>query len=231
MLQKTSIYIAVILLYLSLAKSFTPTVKDILYIPTKEALSSSFGGKPLTVMLVNHFTTGVMAKTYYLQLKIIHSFHTPTEVLARTTKKFYNSNINNIGLSIFRRFSKKQKNVRISFATPGMPGTVFLGNPSYGQFRMDQSGERVWRFYRAYRSIPKFLGWDSYRPSKNDYKKSVSYINSEQIFLGPRREFGINGYITKKIYSSVINNIKESEINWKNYIINKYLKLPKGHLK
>ena len=205
MIKKISIYITLVLLYLALSKSFTPSEQDILYIPSHDALSSSFEGSPLTVILLDQFVTGVLAKTYYLKLKVVHSFHQPVELLARTTKKFYELNYSNIGLSIYNNFAHLPSNEQSSFSTPTIPGIVFLGNSSFGQFRFNRSGALTWNFYRAYRSIADYLGWDNYIPTYNDYQQAMMHLKHQLTYTGPSAQFGREGSIITKVHAGYIN--------------------------
>ena len=195
-MNRIALYILLVLLFLGMSKSFSPTEQKTQYLANEQVYSHFFKGSPLTVVLEDAFTTGLFIKTYFMKLKLIHGFKKPESLIIRVSREFWNKNVPYIGLSLFRR----GENSASESSIPMPPGALYLGNPAYGEWRMSNSGEKVWKFHRAYRNYPQHFGWTTFRATY-EFHEEIKRKESLKIpFLGLNNEFGVKGEVTKKYF-------------------------------
>ena len=70
-LNKIIIYSLLLLTYLGLSKSLSPSEFGISYVFNEESLSSMIKGAPVSVILVDTHSTGFIIKTYYQKYKVV----------------------------------------------------------------------------------------------------------------------------------------------------------------
>ena len=220
-MNKISAYILLLFIFLGLSRTFSPSKKKTFLIPNEQAIPNFFLGEPLTVILVDSFQAGLIISTYFQKYIVIHGFDDPKHVIVRTNKKVWDNNIKNIGMSIFRRWEHSSK----ESINPMPPGFLYLGDPSYGYWRYNNSGKREWYFHNAYKNFPKLFGWGKFKPSYLFFKKSTEHQNNNTPFYGPNNEFGLNGYVTKENYKNLLYKNRRSKLKLKAHL-NKYITLP-----
>lgn len=197
-MNKISLYTLLILLFLGVSKSFSPSVQKTSFIQNEQVLSSISPGAPLSILLIDAFEAGFLIKTYYLRFKIVHGFKTPEFLVVRTNKKYYQANKKNIGMSLFRRYERKKKESTI----PLPPGSIYVGDPAFGGWRYVNSGERQWHFHKVYRHFSHQFFWGEYRPSFEFYQRIKTHMKSETAFYGLHDEFGTDGKITENLFKN-----------------------------
>jgi hypothetical protein len=166
------------------------------FLTNEKVFPSIFPHGPLTVILEDSFYTGFLIKTYYQKYRLLQGLQPVTHLIVRTTKDFWTKNIPFHGMSLFRR-GEFQEHMSL---TPMPPGTLYLGDPAYGKWTYDSSGQKFWKFHYAYREFPEYLGWGEWTPNYDFFDTSVLHENNNQSFLGLNKEFGIDGYISKKAF-------------------------------
>lgn len=220
-MNKISLYVLLILIFLGLSKSFSPSEQRTPYLANEQVYSDFFFGAPLSIILVDSFKTGFLIKTYFHRYKIVHGFKIPEEIVVRTSKKFWDKNLPNKGLSLFRRKEvlfeepgkKEAKQKYVSeleqgheeSTVPMPPGILYVGDHAYGRWRLIDSGEKVWTFHRAYRHFPKIFKWGGFRPTQDFQKTAEVYTTQDRPFYGLNNEFGTNGEITKEEFKDTLN--------------------------
>lgn len=222
-MNKISIYILLILIYLGLSKSFSPSEKKAPYIPNQRVFSSFFYGAPLSVLLLESFQTGFLIKTYFQKYKVVHGFKHPETIIVRTSYDFWEKNLPNLGMSIFRRGERENTESTI----PMPPGILYIGDPAYGHWEIQNSGDKLWFFHRAYRHFPNYFGWNEFRPSERFFETALTFLGHEKPYYGENSEFGSNGYLTQELLKH--KEKKEDEIiqsDLKNRL-NEFLYVPK----
>jgi hypothetical protein len=117
-------------------------------------------------------------------------------------------------MSIFRREEDSKK--YSSVVAP--PGMLFVGNPAYGAWMSDDSGQKVWSFYRIYRHLVKLFGWGSYRPTYGFYMKAMAHLEKNISFYGPEHEFGTSGALTKKNFPDYFEKKVDQREDIKHFI-------------
>ena len=106
-MHRFSLYVLLILVFLSLSKWFAPSEKNIPYLINERTLSQIFGKGPVSVLLLENFQAGLLFKTYYLKLKTVKPFGFPEIIIVRTHELFWNKVQEYKGMSIFRKEGQK----------------------------------------------------------------------------------------------------------------------------
>lgn len=185
-MNKISIFVLLILIYLGISKSFSPSEKKTPFLANEKVFNNYFSGAPISVILLDSFSSGFLIKTYHHRYKIVHAFRIPEEIVVRTSKKFWKQNLKNHGMSLFRRQERTLK----TSSVPMPPGSLFIGDPAYGTWEITDYGSKEWRFHRTYKSFPDIFGWKDFRPSLDFYQKVRIFQSNERAYYGPNNEFG-----------------------------------------
>lgn len=218
-MNKIALYILLVISYLGLAKSFSPTELGVSYIANKEDLSLLANDAPVSVILTDMHSTGFIIKTYYHKYRIVYGFKTLDEIVVRASKKITQESKDFIGMSVFRRNGRDL----VDNFTPLPPGSIFVGDPAFGRWKMTNSGKKRWYFYRAYRSLPKLLRWGKFKPNVDFYNKVKAFIGQNKPFFGLNNEFGTMGSITKKEFPDYFNKKRIKNISFKKLMLD-YIK-------
>jgi hypothetical protein len=209
------VYIFIMLIYLGLSKSFSPSEFGINYVLNDQSLSKMIKGAPVTVILTDMHSTGFLIKTYYHKYKVVYGFQSVEELIVRTSGQFTSKHKKHLGLSIFRRY---EQDLREEF-TALPPGSMFIDDRSFGQWVNDNSGDKVWRFYRPYRNIPQYLGWGKFKATEDFAQKIKMHMSQKKPFFGLKNEFGLEGPVTKESFPSFFSRQKPKDINFKQFIL------------
>lgn len=224
-MNKISLYVLLILVYLGISKSFSPSEKKTPFLVNEKVFTNYFKGDPLSIILLDSFSTGLMIKTYHHRYKLVYAFAQPEEIIVRTSRQFWQKNLGNHGNSLFRR----NERAGVVSTIPMPPGALYIGDPSYGTWVPTDYGSKIWKFHRAYKNFPQIFGWDEFRPDLDFFQRMKIYQNNEKPYYGPNNEFGTNGLIRRERQ----NNKEEKKIilpTLKNSI-KKYLWFPKWNSK
>lgn len=186
-MNKISLYILLILIFLGLSKSFSPNHKNIKFLKDKNSFSSLENEAPVSLILIDSFTRGTFIKSYLQNYKLIHGFKPKeTKVITfRTTKEFWTKSKKHLGMSLFRRENK----LSLGSNLPMPPGTLFIGDLAYGNWQKTQQGNKVWIFRRSYSHFPDLLGWGNFKPSEKFYLKILEHKQKVKVFYGENNEF------------------------------------------
>lgn len=210
-LNRALVFLAMLITYLGLSKSLSPSEFGISYVFNEESLSKLVTGSPVSVVLTDTHSTGFIIKTYYHKYKVVYGFQTYDELIVRTSRAFTLRHADNIGMSIFSR----DEELKESFA-PLPPGSVFIGDRDFGRWIMTSNG-KVWRFYRAYRYLPQYLGIEDFEATYTFYQEVQKRQRENQAFYGFNDEFGVNGSITKKQFPAYFKKDRDQEIDLRGY--------------
>jgi hypothetical protein len=197
----------------------SPNEYGINYIHNNESLSRLVPGAPVSVLLTDIHSTGFLIKTYYHKYKIIYGFQSFEELIVRTSRAFSKKNAKNIGLSVFRRY---RENDRENF-TALPPGSIFIGDKNFGNWVLDNSGDKLWKFFRVYRQLPVYLGWNEFTPTFREFSKIKIHQEQEAVFYGLNKEFGTDGSISKKAFPNYFDRQKADQIDLKTFL-KRYMK-------
>lgn len=220
-MNKLSLYTLLILLFLGLSKSFSPSEQKTPFIQNEKVLGHYFVGAPLSVVLTETFQIGFLIKTYFIRLKVVHGFKSPEEVIVRTSKDYWEASQKHLGMSLFRRNENKQEESTV----PLPPGALYVGNLSFGRWTYANSGDRVWKFHKPYQHYSKIFGWLDFVPNHDFFKRMNIHIQNEQPFFGLNNEFGAEGEISKKAFKERVNTQEFAKIKFRDFL-NKFIRRP-----
>ena len=221
-MNKIAIYILIILVYLGLSKSFAPTELGIIYIPNKHVYNNYFKRAPMSLVLVDQFSRGFLIKSYFHRYHAVYLFRRSSFYTVKVSKDFYRKNEQNLGMSLFRR---KENDFTSTLPLP--PGSLYIGDKSFGNWSKNKEGRRVWKLHGAYNGLVKKFRWFDFRPNKSFYKSLKTNIENDVPFYGKNQEFGTNGTITKVAYPHYFQKKDESP-NFKKYLEHYYEKSMKN---
>lgn len=214
-MNRLIVYIFLVLVYITLAKSFSPSEYGISYVQNSQSLAKIIKGSPVTVILTDMHATGFLIKTYYHKYKVVYGYQSVEEIIVRTSSDFAAQHQKHVGLSIFRRYEKDNN----ENSTPIPPGSMFIGDKDFGRWKKDSTNNRIWRFYRVYRNLPTYLGWNEFKPDYEFYEKVNYHLNLGKVFYGMNDEFGSKGKITMINFPKFFQR-KPRESNIKKYLYN-----------
>ena len=203
------IYLLVIFTYLGISKSFYPNKQITISVPNKAAIPSIFTSAPISIILIDMDEVGLIMKTYLMKYLIVSGYQDPVSVTIKTNKNFWDESKSFIGMSIFRRKDNQDDFSNV----PMPPGFHFIGDSSYGYWKINKlTKKKEWFFYRSYSKLKKYFYYGSYRPTHEMIRKARSNLERKIPFFGLKKEFGKEGYITKK-------NLKAKFFNKKKFIV------------
>lgn len=221
-MNKLSLYVLLILLFLGLSKSFSLSSQQTFSVPNKNVLSSLKSGAPISIILVDMFDAGFIIKTYYLKFKVIHGFKSAETLVVRTPYRFWKSNQNNIGMSLFRRHERDDKESTV----PLPPGSIFIGNQAFGRWKYHDSGKKIWEFHKVYRHFPKSFNWQDFKPSYSFYQSLRLHEENNTPFYGLNKEFGTDGTVTEHMSMGSLSKRTKEDVSIYKYFTS-YFKTPK----
>jgi len=186
-MNKISLYILLILIFLGFSKSFSPKLKNIDFIKNKDMFQVFVKNAPVSLILKESFERGTFIKSYYQKYQIIHGFKPNDQktVTFRTTKSFWEKNKKYIGMSLYRA----EKSDSPGDTTPMPPGFLFIGDSAYGSWEKNKNGEKVWIFQRSYAHFPKLFEWKNFKITKKLFIKVQKHKKKGTVFYGDKNQF------------------------------------------
>jgi hypothetical protein len=212
-MYKFFLYTILIILYLGLAKALSPSEHGVQYLQNERGFSKLIKGNPSTVILVDTHATGFLIKTYYQKFRVISGYDSVEELIVRTSKEFAKKNLNHIGLSLYRKSDEAEEFL------PLPPGSLYLGNREFGQWKTNKKGEAHWRFNKVFKNFPKYLGWGKFRPDIEFYQQMRSSVSLNKPFYGTHNEFGPNGKVTRESFPHFFREERMKKVDMKTLLI------------
>jgi hypothetical protein len=212
-MYKFFLYLVLTITYLGLAKALSPTEVGVQYLQNEKGFSKILKESSVSVILIDTHTTGFLIKTYYQKYRVISGYDNIEEMIVRTSREYAKKNIKNIGLSLYRKLDNKEEFLPIP------PGTHYVGNPEYGEWRTTKSGEIKWYFWKAFKDFPKFFGWGKWRPTEEFFQQMRNSQVNNKPFYGVAEEFGQNGKITRENFPNFFRAERSKKINMKDLLI------------
>lgn len=216
-MYKFFLYCMLVIIYLGLAKALSPSEIGVHYLQNERGFSKLIKDPMATVILVDTHATGFLIKTYYQKYRVITGYDSVEEMIVRTSKEFAKKNLQHIGLSIYRRTDEKEEFL------PLPPGSLYLNNREFGEWRKLKNGKVKWRFHKAFKNYPRYLGWGDWRPDEDFYQAMKSSISLNRPFFGPENEFGPKGRITQENFPHFFRGERMKKVELKTLLI-EYLK-------
>lgn len=213
-MYKFFLYLILVIVYLGLAKALSPSELGVQYLQNEKGFTKVMKGlSPTTAILIDTHATGFLIKTYYQKYRIISGYDNVEEMIVRTSREFAKRNLKHIGLSIYRRLDSKEEYL------PLPPGSIYIGNNNYGEWKMTNKGGIRWSFNKVFKNFPRYLGWGKYRPSMEFYDKMKSHMTLNQAFYGPNREFGPEGRVTRDNFPQFFKDERMKKVELKTLLI------------
>lgn len=212
-MYKFFLYSMLVIIYLGLAKALSPSEIGVQYLQNEKAFSKIIKNPMTTVILMDTHATGFLIKTYYQKYRVISGFDTVEELIVRTSKEFARKNLPHIGLSLYRRTEDKEEHL------PLPPGSLYINNREFGEWRLTRKGVMKWRFNKSFKNFPRYLGWGKWRPDENFYQQMKASISLNQPFYGPDNEFGPKGRITRENFPHFFRSDRMKKVELKTLLI------------
>ncbi len=212
-MYKFFLYIMLIIIYLGLAKALSPSEIGVQYLQNSRGFSKLIKGNDATVILIDTHATGFLIKTYYQKYRVISGYNNVEEIIVRTSKEFARKNLANIGLSLYRKSETTEEFL------PLPPGTLYLNNRQFGEWKKNKKGIEKWKFNKVFKNFPKYLGWGNFRPDMEFYQQIRSHMNMNQTYFGANHEFGPEGIITQENFPQFFRDERKKKIEMKTLLI------------
>lgn len=212
-MYKFFLYIMLIIIYLGLAKALSPTESGVQYLQNSRGFSKLIKGTEATAILIDTHATGFLIKTYYQKYRVISGYDNVEEIIVRTSKEFAKKNLSNIGLSLYRKSEIGEEFL------PLPPGSLYLNNRQFGEWKMNKKGIEKWKFNKVFKNFPKYLGWGGYRPDKEFYQQMRASVSMNKAFFGPNTEFGPEGIITQENFPQFFRDERKKKVDMKALLI------------
>jgi hypothetical protein len=212
-MYKFFLYCMLVILYLGLAKALSPSEIGVHYLQNERGFSKLVEAPYSTVILVDTHATGFLIKTYYQKYRVISGYDNVEELIVRTSKEFARKNLPHIGLSIYRRSDGKED------FTPLPPGSHFIGNREFGEWKTNKKGQTYWRFNKTYKNLPRYFGWGSFKVDMEFYQQMKMRASLGQPYFGPQNEFGANGSITREAFPQFFKEERKQRVEMKTLLI------------
>lgn len=212
-MYKFFLYLVLTITYLGLAKALSPTEVGVQYLQNEKGFSKILKESSVAVILIDTHTTGFLIKTYYQKYRVISGYDNIEEMIVRTSREYAKKNIKNVGLSLYRKIDNKEEFL------PVPPGSHYVGNPEYGEWRTTKSGVVKWYFWKAFKDFPKFFGWGKWRPTEEFYQQMRNSQVNNKPFYGVAEEFGPNGPVTRENFPQFFRAERTKKINMKDLLI------------
>jgi len=201
------------IIYLGLAKALSPSEIGVHYLQNERGFAKLAKGPIVTFILVDTHATGFLIKTYYQKYRVITGYDTVEEMIVRTSKEFARKNLPHIGLSLYRKTDEKEEFL------PLPPGSLYLGNREFGDWKKNKKGEVRWVFHKSFKNFPKYLGWGDFRPTEAFYQELRSSVSLNHPFYGLKNEFGPQGKITQENFPHFFKDERMKKVELKTLLI------------
>jgi len=213
-MYKFFIYSMLVVLYLGLAKTLSPSEMGISYLQNEKSFAKITNKPHVTFILIDTHVTGFLIRTYYQKYRVISGHEEVEDLILRSSKEFTQKNLENIGLSIYRRDNGVEE------FTPLPPGSLYINDPEFGEWKKNAGGERVWHFNKTYKNFSRYLGWNDFLPTEKFYNELLLNKSIGKPFYGLKQEFGPHGEVTKKAFPHFFNEDRRKKMDFKTLLFN-----------
>jgi len=112
----------------------------------------------------------------------------------QVSEEFYKRYENFLGMTIW---GKDKNGNPITAAAP--PVYQYVGDPQYGQWKQDSSGNSFWEFYGKYAMLMNVLNFAGNMIYMQNYNKYLTSKSTGTPYFGARNQYGTMGSYTKKV--------------------------------
>jgi hypothetical protein len=146
-----------------------------------------------SVILNDMKEEGNFVPTYFHQYRVDIGENQDVHPFEEVSEEIYNKYEPYLGMVLV---SKNEKGEVTN--TPFPNGYQYVGNPQYGNWRQDQSGNSFWEFYGQYMLMSQVMNWAGMGMGRGHYDDYRSNLQSRQPYFGANKEYGTTGTATKK---------------------------------
>ncbi|MDY0362454.1 MAG: hypothetical protein RBR08_13455 [Desulforegulaceae bacterium] len=175
-----------------------------------DRLKSSLKDVPTySILLEDMKEDGFISPSYYHKYRVVTPDDAYVTPWLKVSEKYFRLNSGFLGMSLV---DKKDGKIE---ANPSPPGYQYVGDPQYGQWRTDSSGNSFWEFYGKYALFSHLMGgW--YRPVyRNDYDNYRSYSGRNMVYYGKNNTYGTSGSLSRQNNPSFFERRKAREAGFK----------------
>jgi hypothetical protein len=158
--------------------------------PLTRLVQNLSGVPTFSIVLADMHEEGNFFKKYYHKYQVVMPENTTSTDWLEVPDDFFQQNLPFLGMTIYVKKDGQ------SSAEVGPPGYEYVGDPKYGSWQRDSSGNSFWAFYGQYALLSHLLGggpiyrnnWDTYQTHRGQGRP----------YYGPNREYGTEGSYTRK---------------------------------
>jgi hypothetical protein len=207
--NKFAIYLALVMIFLTFAKSNLLTEDTRPLLRDSLSLAAMIPGKPVSAVLVDTYTRGLLIKTRYLKFRLVYSFKPAETKIFRAQRRFAKDNLKNLGMSLFNRDESGRQTL-----IPTPPGFMYVGESEYGHWSFLDSGARIWIFHSVYNHLYTDFAWGEYAPTDAEYEKARQYLEVGKPFYGSNNNFGIDGDVTRNGFPDYFEEKRKNSLSF-----------------
>ncbi len=212
-MYKFFLYLTLVFIYFGLAKTLSPSELGIQYLQNEKSFSKVIKKTNVTAILIDTHETGFFMKTYYLKFRVYSGYDNLEDIIVRTSKEFAHKNSKYIGLSLYRKSEEKEEFL------PLPPGSLYIGNNEYGEWKVAEDGSLSWKFNKSFKNLPRYFGWGDFVPTMEFYQQLKIKERLNEPFLGLNNEFGSDGSLTRKEFPQYFNEGRYKKVSLKTLLL------------
>lgn len=182
-----------------------------------ERLKSELSRYPeYSILLEDMKEEGNFFKDYFHRYKLVYAEETgiPDSLVYQSeitdwykvSKKDYEKYVNYLGMVVA---SKTRDGQVLTTASP--PGYQYVGDPRYGQWRRDASGNSFWEFYGKWAFLSHMFGMFNRPIYRNEWDEYRRYSSQGRPYFGRNREYGTTGRYTQQTHKSFFERRQQRE--------------------
>ncbi len=160
--------------------------------PLEQLVGNLAAAPDYSIILQDMKEEGMFSKSYSHKYKITQGEKTFLTDWLPVTASTYQNNQGFLGMT---RVSKTKDGMS---NTPHPPGYQYMGNPQYGEWRQNSSGNSFWAFYGQYAFFTHMFGWGNRTFYRNDYDSYRTAQTNRTPYYGRNKEYGTGGKSTKR---------------------------------
>ncbi len=122
------------------------------------------------------------------------TFQTTTTDWERVSRREYETYQPYLGMVV----ASKSRDGKAQQGTGYPPAYNYVGDPRYGQWRRDSSGNSFWEFAGKYAVLSALFNMGNNRVSRSDWDGYRDSYGRGRPYFGSSRQFGTEGSITKR---------------------------------
>ena len=150
---------------------------------------------------------GTFFSSYFHKYQVIQGEHSWTTDWLQVPESFYRANENFLGMTLASKTPDGENNV------PHPPGYGYVGNPRYGEWRTNSSGQSFWAFYGQYALMRDLFGLGRRSIFRNDYDSYQRSRSQRQPYYGRTgKEYGTRGTVTQQKKPSFFQRRRAREV-------------------